>query len=264
MTAPTLRWSPHPMHRPGYLLAGLFKLGLGLALFADAFFGGALAQAPEWAGIMMATLVVAVGAAGLFFPGPRKRIRFRLVYIVALPLVSLITHFLVTRVVLPESPIAVTTTPGTFLVLAGIGVVAYGERRRRQVRIDMEHDRLTVFVRRYRLEHELPFEEVREVDASRTTWGRLWGYGDFVARVKKGTMQDRVTKPVVGETPPDDATRGNGWDEEEHFRLVAAWPYKSVRRALERRIVLARMSPKEREEQELAYRLKEDLQDLQA
>lgn len=243
------------MHRPGVHLAALLHLGLGAALVADTLMQGWMSTQPLL-GTVAAVLVALVAGIGLGV-ALRHHPLLRLLAIIGVPGLALAAHFAAWPL-LGQLP-APATAPGVVLLALGLFLVVVAERRRREVRITLDNDLLTVFVRRYRLIHELPLDAVRDMTASRTFWGRMWGYGDFLAKVRKGTMKDRVTKPVVGEEPPEGATRGNGWDEEERFHLVSAHPYKSVRRALERRILLARMSPKEREEAELADRLSKDL-----
>lgn len=254
-------WHPHPMHRPGWLLSGILQTSVGAALLILALLDRPLLGDTTAAEIL--TFVIAgAAAATMLLPSGKRTGLLRLVIVVLVPLTALVIQLalLAQETAAPHPAIPV----GAVLATAGVTTILWSERDRRRVRLEIEGDILTVFVRRYRLEHELPLEAVREVTAHRTLWGRTWGFGDFEARARKGTMKDRITKPVVGETPPDDATRGNGWDEEERFHIIAAHPYKGFRRELENRILLARMPPKERQEQELADRLAKDLQGLDA
>lgn len=255
----TIEWSPHPLKRPGFYLVGLLHIAVGALLLRDALTHGTLLAHP-WLGPTIAFAVALLVGATLFLPAGARKGPGRIAVFLFVALMGLALHLALGPGrgdrIHPGLPF------GIVLGLTGVFLFFIAEWRRRLVRIVLDQKEVSVFVRPWRLEHTLPLDAVKDVSAARTFGGRLFGYGDFVARVRKGTMSDRITKPLVGESPPPDAARGNGWDEEERFHIVAAHPYKGLRRQLENRILLAKMPPKDREEAELADRLAEDLGDV--
>lgn len=257
----TLEWSPHPMKRPGHLLVGLLHLAVGLVFLLDAAVFHRVLQG-QVLGPILGLLISLAVALAILVPTGNRRGPGRIAVLLIVAVSGLAIHLAATLSG-ADAPHAGWAFGGVLLAV-GVLLVLVSEWRRRRVQVTLEGDRLSLFVKGYRLAHELPLDTVKDVSAARSFWGKMWGYGDFVARVRKGTMQEHITKPVVGEDPPETASRGNGWDEEERFQLVAAHPYKRVRRELENRILLAKMPPKEREEAELAHRLAEDLEGLRA
>lgn len=252
-----IEWSPHPLKRPGHLLSGLLHLGVGLWMLWDALFAGERLFDRDWLGPILALLVTLVVGATIFLPTGNRKAAGRIGVFLLVALSGLAVHLTIS--VSRGTAVPVGLPFGAVLFLVGGLLVGISEWQRRLVRIILDDDKVTVFIRPWRIEHILPLETVKDVSAARTLGGRLLGYGDFSARVRKGTMADHLTRPLVGEEPPPDATRGNGWDEEERFHIVAGHPYKGLRRQLENRILLAKMPPKDREEAELANRLAEDL-----
>lgn len=249
-------WHPHPMHRPGRYLAALTQLGIGAALLWAARTGTILPT--DWRGDAAAGAILVFALATMLLArGPRA------LRMLGLVLVSLAATGMQLGLAWRAAHPPVGAVPAAALLLAGLVLLVIAERRRRRVRMRLATDHVLVSAPRWGLQHTLPLDAVREVNARRGAAGRVWGYGHFTARVRTGTMKDHTTRPVVAEPPPPDALAGCGWDEEERFHLVAAHPYGALGRLLEERVRVARLAPAERKETELASRLAEDLEGLQ-
>jgi membrane protein YdbS with pleckstrin-like domain len=252
--APT--WSPHPLAQPGRYIAALIQIAVGGALLLFARTGAVLPAGSR--GDAAAGLILVLVLAASLFPKGDKTGR-----LVALILLSVLGFVLLlgAYTFLPSDPIA-GTIPGALLAAVGLVGFISAETKRRRVRFRLADDHIILHARRWGIEHTLPLDAVREINARRTPAGRLWGYGTLTARVRTGTMKDHMTRPVVAEEAPPDALCGSGWDEEERFHMVAAHPYKRLAPLLEERVRTARLAPQERRESELANRLAEDLEGL--
>lgn len=261
LAPPNRTWHAHLMHRPGWFVAGFLQVAVGLSILVAALIGTPWFGSSASAGIL--TFAVAGMAAATSFAPSGDRLAARRVMLVAL-VPGIAFGIQIALIAQSDNPPHPAHAAGAVLSTFGLLVLMVAEWDRRRVRLRFEGDDLVVSVRRYGLEHRLPLEAVRDVEAHTTTGGRLFRYGTFRARVRKGTMKDRITKPMVGEPAPEFATRGNGWDEEERFLVIAGHPYRRFQRDLEARIRFAKLPPKEREEQELADRLASDLDGIDA
>lgn len=249
-------WSPHPLHRPGVLLAGAAVLagGTALAIFAIA---GLVLPSGIIGRLVAFLFAVLFLMTALVPPGTRRRRAFLLGSVLLLSVGVLLLVWW--RGLLPPPGLV----PGVMLLFVGAGLVLLSERKRRNVQAVLEDGEVRIAARRHQVVHTLPLERVRDVEVRRGPGGRLWGYGTLVARVRKGTMKDHIKQPLVAEPPTGDPLMGNGWDEEERFHFKAAHPYKRIKEELEENIRLARLPPQEREEAALAERLTRDLGELE-
>lgn len=244
------------MHRPGLLLAGALIMAGGLGLGVFALTGHVLP--PGIIGHLVAFLSAVLFLMMALIPqGKRRR---RGVVMGGFLLLAVAGQLLLWWSGAPPPPGAAFAL---VLLLVGVGLLGVRERRRRKVKSTLEDTQVRVEAPRHQIVHTLPLDRVRDVQVERGFWGRLWGHGHLVARVKKGTMKDNIDEPLVAEGSGGDPLQGNGWDEEGRFHLKAAHPYKRVKAELEEQIRLARLPPREREEAALAHRLTQDLGELE-
>ncbi len=249
-------WSPHPLHRPGILLAGALIVagGIGLGVFALTGFFLPAGIIGHIVAFLFAVLFLMIA---LVPPGHRRRRAFLMGSVLVLGVAGLLLLWWTDPLPPPG------LVPGALLLVVGLGLVFQSERKRCNLQATLEDDQVRLEAKRQQILHTLPLDRVRDVQVKRTIWGRLWGHGDLVARVRKGTMKGHINQPLVAETPADDPLMQNGWDEEERFHIKAVHPYKRIKGELEEKIRMARLPPQEREEARLADRLTRDLGELE-